>query len=195
MWYLAVARLFIGKFDEIDRWMPTPFREMKDYEETVASTKFWEEGNIAFKYFFSAYCILMLMTGNDISPTSTFQAGLGVVISIIGNMGLGFIFGNISFLIQNINQDRTLYQEKLEALQRNIVQNQIPLKLRQRVYDYFDVYWQKRKQFILFSDFSELSEPLQRELAFHIHQDLIKGVPLFRELESIEIFAIIKKLQ
>mgnify|MGYP003877019487 FL=1 len=135
------------------------------------------------------------MTGNEIAPTSTMQAGVSVLISIIGSMCLGFIFGSISFLIQKINHDHTEYHEKLEALQRNLIQNDVPDQLKTRVYDYFNAYWKKKRHFNRFSDFSELSEPLQRELAFHIHQDLIKTVPLFRELESIEIFAIIKKLQ
>ena len=161
----------------------------------AAAYEFRTSDDIAYKYSFTVYSILIMMTGNDITPTSSVQAALSVVISIIGNMGLGFIFGSISFLIQKMSHDDTLYQEKLEVLQRNLAQNRVPAKLRDRVYDYFDAYWERRKRFVRFSDFSDLSEPLQRELAFHIHQNLIKTVPLFHELEAVEIFSIIRKLQ
>lgn len=160
-----------------------------------SNERFTEPGNLTYKYMLTCYSIMILMTGNDIVPTSTFQTGFSIIISIIGNMGIGFIFGKIGFLIQKMNQDETLYQEKHESLQRSLIQNKVPLSLRSRVFEYFDVYWEKKKTFNRFSDFVELSEPLQRELAFHIHQDLVKHVPLFRELEASEIFGIIKKLK
>ncbi len=45
------------------------------------------------------------------------------------------------------------------------------------------------------TDFSLLSQPLQKEIHFYLHRDIIKNVPLFYELELNEIVWIIQRLK
>ena len=62
--------------------------------------------------------------------------------------------------------------------------------------EYFDFIWEKKRMAgKSVVDFSLLSKPLQKEIHFHIHKDIIKNVPLFKELELNELVWIIQRLK
>jgi hypothetical protein len=97
--------------------------------------------------------------------------------------------------MMKLNSKNTFYQNKLEELEFKLKQKSIPNHLRNRIFEYFEFCWRKRKVFEQLSDFSELSAPLQKECLIYLHKDLVSNVPLFCELESNEILSIIQKLK
>ena len=62
--------------------------------------------------------------------------------------------------------------------------------------EYFEYCWRKNVIFDEeFSDFSDLSETLRREVIVNIHKEIILNVPLFSHLEQYEVLSIIEKLK
>lgn len=139
--------------------------------------------------------MVMVILGSDIGPCSPTQAVFCIFIFIIGSILMAMLFGNISLLMMKLNSKNTVYQNKLSELQFKLKQRNIPPSLCNRVYEYFEFCWRKRKIFDQMSDFSELSIPLQKECMIFLHKDLITNVPLFCQLETNEILKIIQKLK
>ena len=137
----------------------------------------------------------MVILGSDIGPFTPSQAVFCIMIFIIGSILIAMLFGNISLLMMKLNSKNTIYQNKLSELEFKLKQKNIPSSLCNRVFEYFDFCWRKRKIFEQMSDFSELSIPLQKECMIFLHKDLIMNVPLFCHLETNEILRIIQKLK
>jgi hypothetical protein len=118
-----------------------------------------------------------------------------LIIAIIGAMLLGFLFGEISLLLQKLNEQSALYDLHYTQLKRSLMLNNVPSNLQKKAEAYFDFCWRKNVIYHKNADFSQLSQPLQRDIAFNIHKKLILKVPLFEKLEPSEIMGIITRLK
>lgn len=136
-----------------------------------------------------------MILSSDIGPCSAIQAFFAILIFIGGSISMAMLFGNISLLMTKLNSKNAIYQNILSELEFKLKQKNIPKTLCDRVFDYFEFCWRKRKVFEQMSDFSELSMPLQKECMMFLHKDLITNVPLFCHLETNEILRIIQKLK
>lgn len=117
------------------------------------------------------------------------------MIGLGGSISLAYVFGSITYIINRSNEGHTEYQQKLEALNKKLRANKVPHNLRVKVLEYFNYTWRKHRILHKLNDFSELSIPLQRDLAFFQNQKLVTKVPLFQELEPLEVLSIIQKLK
>lgn len=118
-----------------------------------------------------------------------------VFLCMIGSFFYAFFFSEVILLITKLNQNYSQYQIKLEKLEKQLEANGIPKNLKNKIFDYFDFYWKKKKMFQDVSEFSQLSEPLKKEILFHLHKDIVINVPLFKELEPTELLQIIQRLK
>jgi len=113
----------------------------------------------------------------------------------MGAVFLAYIFGFVTLMVGQMNAQNNFYKDKLEQLTKKLEINKVPANLRLKVMEYFYYSWRKHRVLQKTNDFSELSLPLQRDLAFFQYQETIMKVPLFLELEPIEILSIIQKLK
>lgn len=119
---------------------------------------------------------------------------MSVLMCITGYFMMAFFFGKISVLIAKLNHGSTLYQEKLDELQNKMKANNMPILLQKKANEYFEYSWSKQNIFSLF-DMSDLSVPLQKELLFFFHKDLVTNVPLFKHLIPQELLFLIQCLK
>jgi hypothetical protein len=137
----------------------------------------------------------LLIAGGDIVPVASYQIPLATLINLIGSLLIGYIFGNITFLISKWNAETNEYLDKREQLKERMMKNKIPPNLQQRITEYFEVQWKKRQIFHRYSNFEEYSEPLKRDLVVHMYKDVILNVAFFSNLEANEVIGIIKRLK
>lgn len=156
---------------------------------------YYEEYSGAKQYIFSLYSMLMMILGQEIGPFNIFDVISACFIIVIGSVLIAVMFGNISLLITKLNHNSIMYQNKLEALEIQLKMHRIPDELQNKIFEYFDHCWKCNLIYKESNNFKELSLPLQRDISFQIHKDIVYNVPLFFELEPIEIFSIIKSLK
>jgi len=116
-------------------------------------------------------------------------------MGLFGAVGIAYIFATVTLIINRANTEKSLHQAQLEDLQYKLNVNKIPQNLRRKVMEYFSYSWRKHSVLKKADDFSELSIPLQRDIALYQHQDMIIKVPLFKDLDPIEILNIVQKLK
>ena len=103
--------------------------------------------------------------------------------------------GNFAVLMARLNQRESNYQEKLHELHYKLEKNNITPNLRKKVIEYFEYTWRKNETFKSLSDFSSLSESLQKDLLFEMYRDFIIKCPIFIELDQAQIYSLVLKLQ
>jgi len=117
------------------------------------------------------------------------------LIGLFGAATLAYIFGLVILAIDRETRESQLYHRQKEELKQKLKINNIPHNLRVKIMEYFYYSWRKHRILNKMDDFSELSLPLQRDLALYQHQEMILKVPLFKELDPVEILSIVQKLK
>lgn len=139
--------------------------------------------------------VMMLTVGSDMAPAGDVQIWVTIMIGLFGAATLAYIFGMVILAIERATLETQLYQKQNEELKQKLKINKIPHNLKIKVMEYFYYSWRKHRVLKKMDDFSELSLPLQRDLALYQHQEMILKVPLFKELDPVEILSIIQKLK
>jgi len=146
-------------------------------------------------YGFTLLSVFMLAIGSDMAPVTNLQIWISVLIGLFGAVGLAYIFAMVTLIINRAYHESSAYQEQLEELKHKLKINKIPHNLRVKVMEYFYYSWRKTSVLKKMDDFSELSIPLQRDIALYQHQEMIIKVPLFKDLDPVEILSIVQKLR
>lgn len=193
LWFLILKAQFPENPTLSNVWFPNDLRmivadnnDLWDYYYHMSEERV---------YVYTLMQVFMLAVGADMAPVTTFQIYITIVIGLFGCAGLAFVYARIVLTINRANMEGRLYDQQLEDLKRKIHSNHVPHNLKTKIMEYF--YYSNKKKTVLKrnQDFSELSLPLQRDLALYQYHDMIRSVPLFRELEPMEILSIVKKLQ
>lgn len=130
----------------------------------------------------------------DITPLNVPQIAYTIVIEIIGVGMFGYMIGNIASLLANIDIARSKYQEKINRLNLFMEYRGIPIALRQKLRRYYRYMWESRRGYDENLLLKDLPSALQKELAMHIHAEVLEKIPIFRGAEDGFIKEIVMKL-
>lgn len=115
--------------------------------------------------------------------------------TVIGSISLGFVFGNIALIIDKHYRTKVELQTQMDEIKMKLTRSKVPDKLVKKVWEYMQYTFKKRKLFSKLTNFQEISESLQREISFFLHQQTLLNVPLFSYLEPVEVLSIVQKLK
>ncbi|TVR66146.1 MAG: Crp/Fnr family transcriptional regulator [Spirochaetaceae bacterium] len=119
----------------------------------------------------------------DIVPdhSNALQLVFTIVAQLIGVAMYGYVIGNISSVISNLDTSKTSFMEKLERINTFMKYREVPDKVIRRVNDYYFYLWDTRHGYDETSTVAELPRSIRLELLQAIHRDVIRAVPLFRD--------------
>lgn len=115
--------------------------------------------------------------------------------TVIGSISLGFVYGNIALIIDRHYRTKVDLQNQMDEVKFKLRRSNVPDRLVKKVWEYMQYTFKKRKLFSKLTNFEEISESLQREIAFFLHQQTLLNVPLFSYLEPVEVLSIVQKLR
>jgi len=130
----------------------------------------------------------------DITPMNVPQIAYTIVIEIIGVGMFGYMIGNIASLLANMDIARSKYQEKINRLNLFMEYRDIPIALRQKLRRYYKYMWESRRGYDETLLIKDLPSALQKELAIHIHAEVLEKIPIFRGADDGFIKEIVMKL-
>lgn len=130
----------------------------------------------------------------DITPMNVPQIAYTIVVEIIGVGMFGYMIGNIASLLANIDIARSKYQEKINRLNLFMEYRDIPIALRQKLRRYYRYMWESRRGYDENLLLKDLPSALQKELAMHIHAEVLEKIPIFRGADDGFIKEIVMKL-
>jgi hypothetical protein len=117
----------------------------------------------------------------DITPdvNNRVQLLFTIVTQLVGVGMYGFVIGNISTVIANIDIAKTQYREKMEKINTFLKYRNMPPELTKRINDYYDYLWESRRGYDESSVVDELPFSLKIQVATELHRDIIAKVPIF----------------
>lgn len=115
--------------------------------------------------------------------------------TVIGSISLGFVYGNIALIIDKHYRTKVELQNQMDEIKDKLIKSKVPDRLVKKVWEYMQYTFKKRKLFSQLTSFQEISESLQREISFFLHQLTLLNVPLFSYLEPVEVLSIVQKLK
>lgn len=130
----------------------------------------------------------------DITPVNVPQIAYTIGVEIIGVGMYGYMIGNIASLLANLDIARSKYQEKINRLNLFMEYRDIPITLRQKIRRYYKYMWESRRGYDEALLLKDLPSALQKELAVHIHAEVLEKIPIFKGANDAFIKEIVMKL-
>jgi voltage-gated potassium channel len=132
----------------------------------------------------------------DITPNreNPIQLIFTIFTELIGVGTYGFIIGNISTLIANIDVAKTQYREKMEKINTFLKYRNIPGPLQKRISDYYDYLWESRRGYDESMVLEDLPTSLKTQVSLFLNKDIIEKVPIFKGASTAFIKEIIMNM-
>lgn len=118
-----------------------------------------------------------------------------IIVQIFGVGIFGYIIGNISTLVANLDMAKVNYLKKMEEIDDYMRTKCIPKTLQGRVKDYYYYLWETRKSVSSISFLSELPHTLLMSILLHLNRDVLEKVELFKNANEIFIREIVQILK
>jgi len=134
------------------------------------------------KYLRGLYwCITTLATVGygDIVPKTNLQTVYAMVVMLLGVGVYGYVIGNVTNLVANIDLAKTHYRENMERLAAFMRYRNIPPTLQRRLRDYHAYLWENRLGYDESTVLADLPDSLRTEVAVFLRRDFIERAPLF----------------
>jgi hypothetical protein len=135
------------------------------------------------KYLRALYwCITTLATVGygDIVPKTNPQTVYAMVVMLLGVGVYGYVIGNVTSVIANIDLAKRHYLEKMESLAAFMRYRNIPPRLQRRLRDYYAYLWENQLVYDESSVMADLPDSLRTEVALFLRRDFIEHAPLFK---------------
>ncbi|KAE9316918.1 hypothetical protein PF008_g18886 [Phytophthora fragariae] len=105
------------------------------------------------------------------------------VAIIVGSVILAIVFGNVAMLVSNFNANTTNYHRKMEAVYATMDKLDLPLKLRERVNEYYTHVWLEYEALDgnINKFQQELTHTLRIEIGLYKFMNLVVKIPFWED--------------
>ncbi len=145
------------------------------------------------------WCVTTIATigYGDYAPNhdSNVQIAYTIVVMVFGVGMYGYIIGNVSSLIANIDVARANYQKKMEEINDFLHTKKVPAALQGRVRNYYAYLWETQKSVSSVSMTEELPHTLSMEILLFLNRSILEKVSLFKNANEIFIREIVQLLR
>ncbi|GMF12892.1 unnamed protein product [Phytophthora lilii] len=147
----------------------------------VTAASHFMEVNISEKYVADFYYAIQLIQGQG-GVTGTWEENvLSTIIILAGSLILATVFGNVAMLVSNFNANTTSYRQKMEGVFATMDKMGLPLKLRERVHQYYTHVWMEYESLdgdiVRFQ--RELAHTLRLEVGLYKYMNLVVRIPFW----------------
>ncbi len=129
----------------------------------------------------------------DYSPSkdNNVQIIYTIVIEIVGVSMYGYIVGNVSGLIANLDAAKAAFTKRTEEVNEFMRIKKLPMDMQMRVRDYYDYLWETRHNVSDELVLKELPHSLAVDVMIHINRDILQKVEFFKNANEIFIREIV----
>jgi len=117
----------------------------------------------------------------DLTPLTDPQIAFTMVVMFLGVAIYGYVIGNVTSLLANIDLAKRHYLENMERLTAFMRYRNIPPTLQRRLRDYYAYLWDNQLGgYAESSVLADLPDSLRTEVALFLRRDFIEHAPLFK---------------
>ena len=126
---------------------------------------------------------------------SNLQIFYTIIVQVFGVGMYGYIIGNMSLIIANLDSAKTAYMNKMEEINNFLRIKNVPRDQQKRVRDYFSYMWETRKNVSSAAILGELPRSCAMDILLFLNRDIIGKVGFFRNADDIFIKEIVRLLE
>ncbi len=116
-------------------------------------------------------------------------------VQLIGVGMFSYIIGNVATLIVNLDTARAEFRTRVEEVRNSMRIQRLPVRLQERVKNYYDYLWETRKGLSSDTFMRDLPETLRLEISLHLNRDILDKVALFKGADEVFVHAVVGKLE
>lgn len=117
-----------------------------------------------------------------------------MVVQIFGVGMYGYIIGNVSGLIANLDVARANFLKKIEEVTTYLKTKQIPEELQDKILNYYYYLWDKKKNISDQNPLADLPSSLNLEVMLYLNRDMLRKVDLFKNAQELFVREAIQML-
>ncbi|KAE8896225.1 hypothetical protein PF003_g19947 [Phytophthora fragariae] len=156
---------------------------MACFWHVVSSIEGIQTRSVGEKYAADYYYAVSLIQGQGNAGGTYEEKLFSSVAIIVGSVILAIVFGNVAMLVSNFNANETNYHRKMEAVYETIEKMDLPLRLRERVNEYYKHAWVEYEALDgnINKFQQELTHTLGIEIGLYKHMNLVVMVPFWKD--------------
>jgi voltage-gated potassium channel len=117
-----------------------------------------------------------------------------MVVQVFGVGMYGYIIGNVSSLIANLDVARANFLKKIETVTAYLNAKNIPKSLQEKVLNYYYYLWDKKKNISDENPLADLPSSLNLEIMLYLNRDMLRKVELFKKAQEVFVREAIQML-
>lgn len=143
------------------------------------------------------WCITTITTVGygDISPVTDLQKILTMIAMFLGVAVYGYVIGNVASLLSNIDKTKASFLKQMEDVNSYLSYKSVPRNIKHKVHNYYQYIWHNRMVQTEQRLLANLPQSLKTDISLHIHKELIKKVPYFKQTDKDFITDIIMQIK
>lgn len=126
---------------------------------------------------------------------SNIQIVFTIIVQIFGVGMYGYIIGNVSGLIANLDVARAEFIKKIESVRIYLNNKNIPKDMQEKILSYYYYIWDKKKNISDDNPLSDLPVSLSLEIMLYLNRDMLMKVDLFKNAEDLFVREAIQMLK
>jgi len=155
-----------------------------------------QDVHVGEQYVADFYYAVQLIQGQGSIAGTWREAIYSTFVILIGSGILAIVFGNVAMLVSNFNANTTRYQQKMEAVFATMHKMCLPLKLRERVHQYYAHVWTEYES--LDGDIAKFQRKLAHTLGLEVglfkYMNLVMKIPFWESCSPDFATQIIRNL-
>ncbi len=161
------------------------------------STHNIEWGTFARQYIYSFYWSTLMLTtiGELPQPNANVEYLFMTFEYLVGILMFASLVGNIGSIIDNMQKNRTKFQNKMDNIKCYMKTTRVPGNLQERVIKWFDYLWSYGHPMDEQQALESLPDKLKAEIGIHVHFETLKKVDFFKECEQGLLWEIVVRLR
>ena len=155
----------------------------------IAQDEKYEKLALGEKYLEAVYESMLMILKNKLDDTKSTETQLfSMIVTFLGSCIIASIFGNMTVLIQNMDQSESHFRERMDLINEHLRYIELPKSLERDIRNFYEYLWIRHRSLMLSKDiFEDLSENLKKKLFVHQYFHIFKNVTLFNNV-NIFIF-------
>ncbi|OQR87188.1 Voltage-gated Ion Channel (VIC) Superfamily [Achlya hypogyna] len=139
------------------------------------------------QYLASLYWALVTMATvgyGDIVPKTKPELVIAMFVMVIGVVMFGYVIGNITALVDNLNASSRMQSERLTAIKEYNIARGIPKHMGKRILDHFEYFYRHRSVFDEEVILKNLPSVIRHEVVHHVLRKFIARIDFLSEFHE-----------